>query len=117
MSNKNKVTVIPKETTVNDVVKVITGDVKENNKPDDYSDCTTKEIENIKEMQKLIAEIESPAITNVLDNLTFKTDIDKMIFDRLPLTTNQKEYLLLSVNTEHLKEDVPKEHGAIIPKK
>ena len=81
--------------------------------PDDFSDCTDEEMKSIKDMQKIIAEIESPAITDVLQNLTFKTDIDKMIFDRLPLTTNQKEYLLLSVNTEHLKNDVPLEHGAI----
>ena len=79
--------------------------------PSDYSDCTPEEIQNIKEMEKIIQEVESPAITEVLDNLTFKTDIDKMIFDRLPLTTNQKEYLLLSVNTNLLNQELPYEHG------
>ena len=84
--------------------------------PSDYSDCTPEEIQNIKEMEKIVAEVESPAITEVLNNLTFKTDIDKMIFDRLPLTTNQKEYLLLSVNTDLLKGKLPETHG-VNPKK
>ena len=79
--------------------------------PSDYSDCTPEEIQNIKEMEQIVAEVESPAITEVLDNLKFKTDIDKFVFDRLPLTTNQKEYLLLSVNTELLKDKLPENHG------
>ena len=93
-------------------VKVITTKLEDKPEyPDDYSDCTAEELQNINEMEKIIAEVESPAVTEVLDNLKFKTDIDKMVFDRLPLTTNQKEYLLLSVNTDLLNEKLPDEHG------
>ena len=63
--------------------------------PSDYLDCTPEEIQNIKEMEKIVEEVESPAITEDIDNLKFKTNIDKMVFDRLQLTTNKKEYLLL----------------------
>ena len=35
--------------------------------PSDYSDCTPEEIQNIKEMEKIVAEVESPAITEVLN--------------------------------------------------
>ena len=93
-------------------VKVITTKLEDKPEyPDDYSDCTAEELQNIKEMEKIIAEVESPAVTEVLNNLKFKTDIDKNVFDRLPLTTNQKEYLLLSVNTDLLNEKLPDEHG------
>ena len=96
----------------NTETKIITTKLEDKNQfPKDYSDCTPEEIQNIKEMEQIIAEVESPAITEVLDNLTFKTDIDKIVFDRLPLTTNQKEYLLLSVNTNLLNQDLPYEHG------
>jgi hypothetical protein len=92
--------------------KVVTVDVKDKNpKPDDYSDCTDEERENINAFNKIMAEIESAAVTDVLKNLDFKTDIDKMVFNRLPLTTNQKEYLLLSVNSDYFTETIPKEHG------
>jgi hypothetical protein len=77
--------------------------------PSDYSDCKPEEIQNIKEMEKIVAEVESPAITEVLNNLTFKTDIDKNVFERLPLTTNQKD-------TELIKGKLPENHG-INPKK
>ena len=96
----------------NTETKVITTKLEDKKDyPSDYSDCTTEEIQNIKEMEKIVAEVESPAITEVLDNLKFKTDIDKMVFNRLPLTTNQKEYLLLSVNTDLLKGKLPENHG------
>ena len=96
----------------NTKTKVITTKLEDKKDyPSDYSDCTPEEIQNIKEMEQIVAEVESPAITEVLDNLKFKTDIDKMVFDRLPLTTNQKEYLLLSVNTELLKDKLPENHG------
>lgn len=78
---------------------------------------TAKEIEefnkNLEEMNKAIKEIETPNITNILKDFKFKNKRDEEIFNRLPLTNIQKEYLLLSVNTDLLKGEVPKEHGYI----
>jgi hypothetical protein len=91
--------------------KTVKVDVDENPLPDDYSDCTEEERDNIKAFNKIIEEMESPAVTDVLKNLDFKTKIDEFVFNRLPLTTNQKEYLLLSVNSEHLPGILPAEHG------
>jgi hypothetical protein len=88
---------------------------------------TAKEIEeefneeefnkNLEEMNKTIKEIETPNITNVLKEFRFKNKMDEEIFNRLPLTNIQKEYLLLSVNTDLLKGEVPAEHGYIEEKK
>ena len=68
---------------------------------------------NLEEMNKTIKEIETPNITNVLKDFKFKNKMDEEIFNRLPLTNIQKEYLLLSVNTDLLPEEVPAEHGYI----
>jgi len=68
---------------------------------------------NLEEMNKTIKEIETPNITNVLKEFKFKNKMDEEIFNRLPLTNIQKEYLLLSVNTDLLKGEVPAEHGYI----
>lgn len=81
---------------------------------------TAKEIEeeeefnkNLEEMNKTIKEIETPSITNTLRDFQFKNKMDEEVFNRLPLTNIQKEYLLLSVNTDLLKGEVPAEHGYI----
>ena len=81
---------------------------------------TAKEIEeeeefnkNLEEMNKTIKEIETPNITNTLRDFQFKNKMDEEVFNRLPLTNIQKEYLLLSVNTDLLKGEVPAEHGYI----
>jgi len=93
---------------------------------------TAKEIEeeefnkNLEEMNKTIKEIETPNITNILRDFQFKNKMDEEVFNRLPLTNIQKEYLLLSVNTpigvdgdsvfsftDLLKGQVPAEHGYI----
>jgi len=80
---------------------------------------TAKEIEeeefnkNLEEMNKTIKEIETPNITNILRDFQFKNKTDEEVFNRLPLTNIQKEYLLLSVNTDLLKGEVPAEHGYI----
>jgi hypothetical protein len=80
---------------------------------------TAKEIEeeefnkNLEEMNKTIKEIETPNITNILRDFQFKNKMDEEVFNRLPLTNIQKEYLLLSVNTDLLKGEVPAEHGYI----
>ena len=84
---------------------------------------TAKEIEeefnqeefnkNLEEMNKTIKEIETPNITNILRDFKFKNKTDEEVFNRLPLTNIQKEYLLLSVNTDLLKGEVPAEHGYI----
>jgi len=84
---------------------------------------TAKEIEeeefnkNLEEMNKTIKEIETPNITNILRDFQFKNKTDEEVFNRLPLTNIQKEYLLLSVNTDLLKGEVPAEHGYIEEKK
>jgi len=97
---------------------------------------TAKEIEeeefnkNLEEMNKTIKEIETPNITNILRDFQFKNKMDEEVFNRLPLTNIQKEYLLLSVNTpigvdgdsvfsftDLLKGEVPAEHGYIEEKK
>jgi hypothetical protein len=64
-------------------------------------------------MNKTIKEIETPNITNILRDFQFKNKTDEEVFNRLPLTNIQKEYLLLSVNTDLLKGEVPAEHGYI----
>jgi hypothetical protein len=68
---------------------------------------------NLEEMNKTIKEIETPNITNTLRDFKFKNKVDEDIFNRLPLTNIQKEYLLLSVNSDMLKGEVPAEHGYI----
>ena len=84
---------------------------------------TAKEIEEeefnktLEEMNKTIKEIETPNITNTLRDFQFKNKMDEEVFNRLPLTNIQKEYLLLSVNTDLLKGEVPAEHGYIEEKK
>ena len=72
---------------------------------------------NLEEMNKTIKEIETPNITNILRDFKFKNKVDEEVFNRLPLTNIQKEYLLLSVNTDMLKGEVPAEHGYIEEKK
>ena len=67
----------------------------------------------LEEMNKTIKEIETPNITNTLRDFQFKNKMDEEVFNRLPLTNIQKEYLLLSVNTDLLKGEVPAEHGYI----
>lgn len=67
----------------------------------------------LEEMDKTIKEIETPNITNILRDFKFKNKVDEEVFNRLPLTNIQKEYLLLSVNTDLLKGDVPAEHGYV----
>jgi hypothetical protein len=67
----------------------------------------------LEEMDKTIKEIETPNITNILRDFKFKNKVDEEVFNRLPLTNIQKEYLLLSVNTDLLKGEVPAEHGYV----
>ena len=65
----------------------------------------TKTKDNSEEMSRLVKDMTSYTYcnTNILDNLdkvNFASDMDRFVFQNLPLTNSQKEQLLLSMFTK-----------------
>ena len=58
---------------------------------------TKEEKERHEEQEKAIKQALEPAKTNILNNISFKNELDKQVFDMLPLSDEQKEELIFGV--------------------
>lgn len=58
-----------------------------------------KETDNNEELERVYKDITTQKYckTDILNNLTFESEVDKYVFDFLPLSNSQKEQLLLNI--------------------
>lgn len=78
-------------------------EIKEDKKtlpPDDLSDCTKEEIEQVKAFEECLKEYKKPSKTKIEKMIDFETELDKWVWDRLPLSNAQKEELLYGIYLE-----------------
>lgn len=59
-----------------------------------------------KEFDELVEAIKKPARTNILNEIKFEREIDRLIFDRLPLSDIQKEDILLDLYSVDKPSDI-----------
>ena len=61
-----------------------------------------KEVDNSDELERVYKDITTKKYckTDILNNLSFESEIDKYVFDFLPLSNSQKEQLLLNIYKE-----------------
>ena len=67
------------------------------NNPVDLSDCTKEEIEQVKAFEDCLKQYKKPSKTKIEKVLDFDTDLDKWVWDRLPLSNAQKEEMLYEI--------------------
>jgi hypothetical protein len=67
------------------------------NNPDDLSDCTKEEIEQVKAFENILEEYKKPSKTKIEKVIDFETDLDKWVWERLPLSNAQKEQMLYEI--------------------
>ena len=60
----------------------------------------------VEEQEKIIKDAKAPAKTNILNCIKFKNNLDKQIFDLLPLSDAQKEELILDVEFNTNIDDI-----------
>jgi hypothetical protein len=65
--------------------------------PEDLSDCTKEEREAVEEFNKCLKQFKEPSKTKIEKVLDFETDLDKWVWERLPLSGAQKEQLLYEI--------------------
>ena len=65
--------------------------------PEDLSDCTKEEQNAVKEFNDLLDEYKAPSKTKIEKVLDFETDLDKFVWERLPLSGKQKEQILYEI--------------------
>lgn len=70
------------------------------NNPVDLSDCTKEEIEQVKAFEDCLKQYKKPSKTKIEKVLDFETDLDKWVWDRLPLSNAQKEEILYGIYLE-----------------
>ena len=70
------------------------------NNPEDLSDCTKEEIEQVKAFEECLKQYKKPSKTKIEKVLDFDTDLDKWVWDRLPLSNAQKEEILYGIYLE-----------------
>lgn len=58
---------------------------------------TKEEKERHEEQEEAIKQANAPAKTNILNNISFKNELDKQVFNMLPLSDEQKEELIFGV--------------------
>ena len=58
---------------------------------------TNEEIERQDEQNKIILDAKASSKTNILNTIKFNNELDKEVFNLLPLSDAQKEQLILSV--------------------
>jgi accessory colonization factor AcfC len=78
------------------------------NNPEDLSDCTKEEIEQVKAFEECLKQYKKPSKTKIEKVLDFDTDLDKWVWDRLPLSNAQKEEMLYEI---YIKDNTIKDNG------
>ena len=67
------------------------------NNPEDLSDCTKEEIEQVKAFEECLKQYKKPSKTKIEKVIDFETDLDKWVWERLPLSNAQKEQMLYEI--------------------
>lgn len=78
-------------------------EIKEDKKtlpPDDLSDLTEEERKQVEIFNKDLKEYKKPSKTKIEKMLDFETELDKWVWERLPLSNAQKEELLYGIYLE-----------------
>jgi hypothetical protein len=65
--------------------------------PEDLSDCTKEERDAVNKFNQDLKEFKEPSKTKIEKVLDFETDLDKWVWERLPLSGQQKEQLLYEI--------------------
>lgn len=68
--------------------------------PNDLSDLTEEEIKQVEIFNKDLKEYKKPSKTKIEKMIDFETELDKWVWDRLPLSNAQKEELLYGIYLE-----------------
>lgn len=69
--------------------------------PEDLSDCTKEEREAVEEFNKCLDQYKAPSKTKIEKFIDFETDLDKWVWERLPLSGQQKEQMLYEIFVEN----------------
>ena len=78
-------------------------EIKEDKKtlpPDDLSDLTEEERKQVELFNKDLKEYKKPSKTKIEKMIDFETELDKWVWERLPLSNAQKEELLYGIYLE-----------------
>lgn len=67
---------------------------------------TKEEIERVKQQEKIIKDAKAPAKTDILKHIKFKNELDKQIFNLLPLSDAQKEELIYHCEFDKTVDEV-----------
>ncbi len=78
------------------------------NNPEDLSDCTKEEIEQVKAFDDCLKQYKKPSKTKIEKVIDFETELDKWVWDRLPLSNAQKEEMLYEI---YIKDNSIKDNG------
>ena len=62
--------------------------------------------ERYEEQEKIIRDAKAPAKTDILKHIKFKNDLDKQIFNLLPLSDAQKEELVLHCEFDKTVDEI-----------
>lgn len=65
--------------------------------PDDLSDLTEDEKKQVEVFNKDLEEYKKPSKTKIEKVLDFETELDKWVWERLPLSNAQKEQMLYEI--------------------
>lgn len=65
--------------------------------PDDLSDLTEDEKKQVELFNKDLEEYKKPSKTKIEKVLDFETELDKWVWERLPLSNAQKEQMLYEI--------------------
>jgi len=65
--------------------------------PDDLSDLTEEEKKQVEVFNKDLEEYKKPSKTKIEKVLDFETELDKWVWERLPLSNAQKEQMLYEI--------------------
>jgi hypothetical protein len=68
--------------------------------PDDLSDLTEEERKQVELFNEDLKEYKKPSKTKIEKMIDFETELDKWVWDRLPLSNAQKEELLYGIYLE-----------------
>jgi len=72
---------------------------------DDETVMTAKEKENINKWKEVIEDYQKKPKTDLLEKIKFDNQFDTEIFERLPLSLEQKEVLLIDVLSKEYPND------------
>lgn len=68
--------------------------------PDDLSDLTEEERKQVEIFNKDLKEYKKPSKTKIEKMIDFETELDKWVWERLPLSNAQKEEILYGIYLE-----------------